>query len=72
MVRWTSGHLDARPNRRTRRLSLTAAGRALYARVVPAQEALIAARFGVLPDDELRVLARGLRRLRRGGEPGIE
>ncbi len=57
---------------RTRRLYLTDAGRALYARVVPVQEAMIAARFGVLADDELRVLARGLRRLRRGGEPGIE
>jgi DNA-binding MarR family transcriptional regulator len=57
---------------RTRRLFLTDAGRALYAQAVPAQEAMIAARFGVLTDDELLALARGLRHLQHGDEAGIE
>ncbi|HEY8598122.1 MAG TPA: MarR family transcriptional regulator [Thermomicrobiales bacterium] len=57
---------------RTRRLFLTEAGRALYARVVPAQEAMIAARFAALDDDELRALARGLRRLWRDDTAGID
>jgi DNA-binding MarR family transcriptional regulator len=57
---------------RTRRLFLTDAGRVLYAQAVPAQEAMIATRFGVLTDDALLPLARSLRHLQRGDEPGIE
>jgi len=70
MVR--DGLVQRRQEGRTRRLFVTDAGRSLYARVVPAQEAMIAARFAALADDELLALARGLRRLRRGGESGID
>ncbi len=47
-------------------LFLTAEGRALYARVVPEQEALIAGRFAALSPAELRALAAALRALGRG------
>jgi len=57
---------------RTRRLFLTEPGRSLYVRVVPTQEAMIAARFSALDDDELLALARGLRRLRRVDAAGID
>lgn len=60
------GLVARRPEGRTLRLSLTATGRRLYDAAVPAQEALVAARFGALTADEQAQLLHLLRVLDRG------
>jgi DNA-binding MarR family transcriptional regulator len=58
-------------DRRVNRLVLTAAGRRLYAEVVPAQEALLAERFAALPaahQYDLLALLRTLDHALRGSE----
>ncbi|MEA2639303.1 MAG: hypothetical protein QOF51_697 [Chloroflexota bacterium] len=57
------GLLERQPEGRSKRLFLTAAGRALYQRVIPRHEALIAAQFKVLLPSEQRGLLRLVRRL---------
>ena len=48
---------------RVKRVSLTEAGRRLFAEVVPAHEAVIAAQFGVLSPEDTERLLRALRLL---------
>lgn len=61
-----SGWLVRRPDGRTNRLYLTAAGRRLFAEVVPSQEMLIAEQFSSLSPEEQSQLQRLLRELDRG------
>ncbi len=60
------GLIARRPAGRANRLTLTERGRALFERVVPAQEALVARHLAPLTDDEQRELLRLLRKLDRG------
>ena len=62
------GWLERRQVGRSKRLYLTARGRALYREVVPAHEALIAAQLGALDAAEQRQLHRLLRTLDRSLE----
>lgn len=59
------GLVQRRPEGRTNRLMLTAAGHQLCATVVPAHEAWQAARMAALTDDEQRQLMRLLAKLDR-------
>jgi DNA-binding MarR family transcriptional regulator len=57
------GLLERRRDGRTNRLYLTPDGRALYDRIIPSHEAVIAQQFGTLTPEERRELHRLLRRL---------
>ena len=61
-----AGMITRRQEGRTNCLSLTEQGQALYERVVPQQEALIADLLAPLSDDEQRELLRLLRKLDHG------
>jgi len=61
-----SGLITRRQEGRTNCLSLTEPGQALFDRVVPQQEALIAELLTPLSDDEQRELLRLLRKLDQG------
>ncbi len=60
------GLLVRQPDGRANRIVLTTAGRAVYAEVVPAQEAQMAALFAPLNADEQAQLRALLRKLERG------
>ncbi|GAC1402096.1 MAG: MarR family transcriptional regulator [Chloroflexota bacterium] len=57
------GLIERSPEGRSNRIFLTAKGRDLAQRVIPAQEALVACQFSALSCDERGMLARILRKL---------
>jgi DNA-binding MarR family transcriptional regulator len=61
----TRGLVTRRPDGQCNRLRLTAAGRRLYTRIVPAQNMEIARLLGVLSRDEREMLARLMRKVSR-------
>lgn len=65
-----SGVLERRPEGRTNRVYLTEQGRALYRRIVPAHESLIAEQLSALSAEEQRQLLGLLRRLDRSLREG--
>ena len=65
----TRGLVTRTPDGQCRRLRLSAAGRRLYARTVPAQNREIARLFGALTESQRETLARCLRAVSRAAAP---
>ena len=63
-----SGLLERRPDGRVNRLFLTEQGRRVHDEVVPRHDALLAAKFNTLSDDDQRELLRLLRQVDRAIE----